>query len=195
MITRSRIGKRWATVIVTLVVVASVIALYVVPVMITGRASVSTPELLVPSAGDGGHASVWEVVRDNEEPKLGHFHANSGFERVWDRDGSRDTGRLIQAAHVYDGPLRADLQYALSNPRLHGYPTYNTIDAGDGLGADRSVVACVGGGDSSGCGSWLYWARYGQYIVLLRLIEVGITGDEFLSLVDVVDEHIAGVLS
>lgn len=73
------------------------------------------------------------------------------------------------------------------------------VKAPDSLGADAVEVLCLGGSPEAGCKNWIYWARYGEYLVqasYFALAAPGVTLGEkdFFSLVSAVDGQVVRAL-
>lgn len=161
-------SKRMATTCFAAVAVVLVAFAYVVAILSQGRPDIPLSRLLAPSPG--GPAEQWVVQVDHVTSRFGDLGTATNVERIWSPKGAHSP-TIHETVFRYGNPLSARLQYARFQPsRRDQYPDVKEGRRGyQSKSADDSQTVC-GTGDTNHCQIWLYWARYGQYILQIAYI-------------------------
>lgn len=135
------------------------------------------------------------------------FYAVSNLGRVWanNRESLPDQ-KLIQHVFYYDNPIRAAIQYWLSRPERAYYAEWPNFEPWGKsqnrypsdwrfqVHANQQHLVCALGAPDS-CQVWIYWARYGQYILELELFSFnqGMDAGTFTTVAKQIDTHMSSV--
>lgn len=153
----------------------------------------------------------WQISQTNIllAPKA-KFHALSEARRVWTDNGSQlGTPAIRQYVYQYKNPVIAKLHYWLSRPEWAYYGDWPNFDRflfndpgiypsawpAHATSADEKRVVCAVGGVES-CQHWVYWGRYGQYILMVQLFAPNQGADSvvFQQVVEEIDTHVSKYL-
>lgn len=175
---------------VPLIVVALAVV-YVGSVSMSGRRDVDPVALLLPETVDSGTAfGAGRSTATTDEPGHG---AAANQTRKW--QFAAGGGELTQRVRRYARPLNAEHHYLADHPKdeyERGFHEKDASDQYDSPHADRSTTFC-GAGSPSGCRNWIYWARYGQYLVQLEfaVADTDVPVDAFAAFLKRLDAHVA----
>lgn len=165
-----------------------------------------------PSQWQYGQSTIkvdWEIKRESSSYSYDRFRSNNNLGRVWAsaKDPVYDpasTPRIVEYMFYFDSPAKAAVQYFLSRPefvyrddwpnfdragyRKNRYPSSLTYESPH---ADQEHLVCAMGSPEA-CQLWIYWARYGQYILDVALFapNEGMSEQVFSEIVTQMDEHI-----
>jgi hypothetical protein len=189
-----RIG--WAVVIVVVVLVVVLVAGAVTVVRVQSRPEVDTASLLLsgdasPRVTDPGR---W-VAEHDDVTTMGPGVAHHQITRSWTA-GERDPA-LTQMVLRYDGVPSAIWYYVVDDPAREYRSERGGGEEVDAGGAARHADAhklFCGNSDPEQCGTWVYWARYGQYAVRLYYVQrvsEPLSLEEFRGYVSTVDRVMA----
>lgn len=173
------------------------LALGVVPVLVAAillhidqRRDVELGSLLL--AADEFEASGWRSDR-NIPPVPGEYLSADNLGRAWDGEH----GSLIQTMLRYSNTAYARLAFRRYDPKsVYCDPGEcsgaSNVPVAQTFAADSAEIVCLE--DDSVCTKYVFWARYGQYIVEFRtnisLTSSQIAEHAFIGFSKRVDEHI-----
>jgi hypothetical protein len=177
-----------ARIVVPLILLA-LVAAYLGAVTLSGRRDVSPAALLLPETVATSPLGAGRAGAATPRPGGG---AMAGVSRTW---SFASGGKATQLAHRYVRPLNAEYHYVLDHPKdeyERGFEERDASDQYDSPHADRSTIFCATG-SRTGCRDWIYWGRYGQYLVRLDLgrADADIPIDDFVAFLKTLDARIA----
>lgn len=140
----------------------------IVSIATTSRATSDAQLLVLPERTlPGGPALSSALAVTSDESGAGKAT------KVW----SQGSDRIVEVVHRFENPLLAQWYFRRSDPvhNLHyDHPgEISKPQALRGTNADSIHLFCGATGDAplssplSNCATWVYWARYGQYVVEL----------------------------
>lgn len=101
-----------------------------------------------------------------------------------------------------NAPYRARIRFWWEDPETridaHDAAYVRRVDA-DGLHADQASVICRSIQKSTTdeyeqCGEWIYWARYGQYLLYIDAFQDAMNRSDFMRIVTTADQNMDRVL-
>lgn len=164
-------------------------AIYVGSVSLSARADTDGRTLLLPeNLATNTALGAGKARATSKQPGFG---AASSWSRTWSLAGG---AVLTQQVRRYGQPGNAEFRYLVDHPKdeyERGFEEKDASDRYDSPHADRSTLFCATG-SRTGCRNWIYWARYGQYLVQLELgvADRDVPVETFAAVLKVLDGHI-----
>ena len=132
------------------------------------------------NTGTGTVSVNWQINKNSFSLKDDNaFYSISNLGRIW-TDGNNINPRLAEHIFQYKNPVTAMLHYWLSRPEIayrNDWPNFTDLENQQALypinwrfdnsHADQENIVCAMGVPTS-CQTLYYWARYGQYILLVE---------------------------
>ncbi|GAA1420689.1 hypothetical protein ACFQZ4_48100 [Catellatospora coxensis] len=186
---RARPRLFWALLAVCVVLVAGTVA---VTALRSGQRPETAPRTLAELAETVVHEGApgqWQQRRADGDAVLSYLLSV--------RPGGGESNVSVDR---FDSPLWARYDYSTIFPiGGDGDPVTYRIDPESALAADEGEIVCVEWPDDDpvwpqSCGSWRYIARYGQYIVRVRLDRSGLSKESFVRIAQGVDSRLNAAL-
>ncbi len=140
------------------------------------RINVPVKQLLMetPDTRDDLFDFKWKVEGEIVYKGLAAIGSEDNILRSWTKDGDYSYPMIVQHVYKYESPIRANQYFDTHRPEDYysgvrdqdpdkRYPKHFPYRSPY---ADQEHVVC-GAGEPENCASWYYWARYGQYNLLI----------------------------
>lgn len=163
----------------------------------------------LPKNWDSGELPVqdmqWTILPQSMKTTERKFWTSNNISRFWaNKDAEIATPRIQESIYQYASPVIAmlafeifkpEIYYRYHRPNFYGFCEKEVCYPSDGLPfethADQEHLVCAMGVPSD-CQEYFYWARYGQYLVMVRYFgpNMGMDLDVFSQVIHAADQQI-----